>query len=63
MKPFIKETLVRYCRDRPVGLKWSYLKDLVRYISHIEYPHAWPELQQLMVQNLEKLYNANGVMS
>lgn len=62
MKPYIKDTLIRYCRERPAGLKWSYLKDLLRYISHIEYPHAWPALQQLLLTNLERLFNAKGAL-
>lgn len=39
------------------------MKDLVKYIAYIEYPQSWPELQQLMLTNLEKLYKAGGILN
>lgn len=57
-KPFLKARILKYCVERPAFLKWAYLKDLLGYISYIEYPHNWPELQAYMLTILARIYEA-----
>lgn len=59
----LRARVLRYCVERPAYLKWAYLKDLLGFVSHVEYPHSWPELHEYLLVLLKGICEAGALTS